>query len=445
MNNLTDIIAAISDFVCGYPLFLTLIGGGLFLFIRSRAISFRMLGSSVRALRDSMNSKGGDSGQITSIQALMSSVASTVGMGNIAGVAIALVVGGPGAIFWMWVSALVGMSTKFFEGTLSIMYKGKDREGQTQGGMMYIITSAFGEKWRPMAQFFTVAALVGTLAVMQSNQLVESITTVITSPLGIPDTWMLRTGLGIAIAASVGAVVLGGIERISVIASRIVPVMVCSYFVVVAVILVLNIKDVPAVFASIVSNAFNLKAGLGAFMGVALTGARRAAYVNEAGVGTASMMHGASSNTEPLREGFIAMLAPAIDSGLVCTLTSLPILLAGNYADAEGVKGLTIALGAFGKLLPGIGQYLLMIMVFCFAFSTMFSYSYYGQKCSNFLFGSKYIKVYNWFYIVSLVIAAVIPLGVAVSIMDLAFALMAFPTMFTLIRLSPKVLAMLKK
>lgn len=444
MERILDIITAVSDFICGYPLFLVLIGGGLFLFVRSRAISVRRISSSVRALRDARRAAGGN-GQISSIQALLSSVASTVGMGNIAGVAIALVVGGPGAIFWMWVSALVGMSTKFFEGALSIMYKGKDRDGNVQGGMMYIITTAMGEKWRPLARFFTVVALIGTLAVMQSNQLVESIITVFTDPMGIPNTWMLRMALGLVIAASVGAVMLGGIERISRIASRIVPFMVCSYLVVVGLILVLHIGEVPGLFARIFSSAFSMEAGVGGMMGVALTGARRAAYVNEAGIGTASMMHGASRNDDPLREGFIAMLAPAIDSGLVCTLSALPILLAGDYAGAEGVKGLNIALGAFAKLLPGVGQYLLMAMVLCFAFSTMFSYSYYGQKCSNYLFGSRYVRAYNWFYIASLVVAAVIPLGVAVSIMDLSFALMALPTMFTLLRLSPRVMQLLQK
>ena len=166
--------------------------------------------------------------------------------------------------------------------------------------------------------------------------------------------------------------------------------------------------------------------------------------VNEAGVGTASMMHGASKNTDPIREGLIAMLAPAIDSGFVCTLTAIPILLAGQYAGVEGVKGLYIALNSFGALLPGIGQYLLMAIVFCFAFSTMFSYSYYGQKCTSFLFGTRRIKYYNYYYLAMIVVAAVIPLDALVGLMDLAFALMACCTMFALIKLAPRVKALMR-
>ena len=176
----------------------------------------------------------------------------------------------------------------------------------------------------------------------------------------------------------------------------------------------------------------------GGILGTALTGARRAAYVNEAGVGTASMMHGASRNDNPIREGLVAMIGPAIDSGLVCTLTAFPILIAGNYASEGGIKGLYIALNSFEQLLPGYGHYLLMVMVFFFAFSTMFSYSYYGLKCTNFLFGAENAKYYNYFYLVMIVVAAMIPLGAVVAIMDLAFALMALPTMTSLLLLAPR-------
>ncbi|MCF0182008.1 MAG: alanine:cation symporter family protein, partial [Muribaculaceae bacterium] len=203
-------------------------------------------------------------------------------------------------------------------------------------------------------------------------------------------------------------------------------------------VMVMNYDLIPGVFASIFKGAFSMEAGFGAFAFVALTGARRAAFVNEAGVGTASMMHGASRNTDAVREGLIAMLAPAIDSGLVCTLTAMPILIAGQYTNVEGVKGLYIALNSFGALLP-YGQYMLMAIVFFFAFSTMFSYSYYGQKCTNFLFGANNAKYYNYFYLVTILIAAVIPLATMVSIMDLAFAGMALCTMFMLIALSPRV------
>lgn len=442
LQSASDLITRISDFVCGYPLFLLLIGGGLYLFFYSGCVSLRCLGRSMRALRHSDTCA---EGQISSVQALMSAIASTVGMGNIAGVAIAITVGGPGAIFWMWVSAVVGMSTKFFEGALSIMYRGHDSAGQPQGGTMYTLVNGLGGKWRPLATFFAVAGLIGTLCVMQANQLVESVTTVFTTPAGIANTVALRFAMGVVIALIVGSVIVGGIKRISAISSKIVPVMVSGYMLLVLVIVFLNIERLPEAFASIFRSAFSMEAGIGGILGTALTGARRAAYVNEAGVGTAGMMHGASRNDNPLREGFVAMIGPAIDSGLVCTLTALPILLAGNYTSAEGIKGLYIALNSFEALLPGWGQYLLMVMVFFFAFSTMFSYSYYGLKCTNFLFGAHRAKYYNYFYLMMIVVAAVVPLGTVVAVMDLSFALMALPTMLSLLLLAPRVKKLMKQ
>ena len=446
LEKLSDWIVSASDAVCGYPEFFLLIGGGLFLFIYSGAVSIRRLPWALRVLREKQASDSGkQSGQISSVQALLSAIAATVGMGNIAGVAIALSIGGPGTVFWMWVSALVGMATKFFEGTLSIMYKGRDSAGEVQGGPMYIITQGLGKKWKPLAVAFSIFGLVGTLCFMQANQLVESVTTVFTTPMGIENTVTLRFIMGVVMVLIVGAVILGGIKRIALLASRIVPVMVVLYLIMVLVIMALNFREIPGVFGKIFESAFDMRAGFGAFAYVALTGARRAAFVNEAGVGTASMMHGASKNTEPVREGLIAMLGPAIDSGLVCTLTSIPIIIAGNYVGLTDPKGLYVALGAWGQLLPGIGQLLLMTIVFFFAFSTMFSYSYYGQKCTNYLFGAHNVKWYNYYYLAMILVAAVIPLKTMVSIMDLAFALMALCTMFTIIALSPRVKRQMKE
>ena len=438
-DKLGEWIIWLSDTLCNYPEFLLLIGGGLFLFCYSGAVSIRRLPQAIKALTAKQTADSGKAeGQISSVQALLSAIAATVGMGNIAGVAIALSLGGPGVIFWMWVSALVGMSTKFFEGTLSIMYKGQDDKGETQGGPMYIITKGLGEKWKPMAVAFSIFGLIGTLCFMQANQLVESVTTVFTTPMGIENTPMLRFIMGLVMVVIVGGVILGGIKRIAKFASSIVPTMVIIYLAMVIVIMVMNYKAIPGVFASIFEEAFSLKAGFGAMVGVAVIGARRAAFVNEAGVGTASMMHGASKNPEPVREGLIAMLGPAIDSGLVCTLTAIPILIAGNYVGLDDPKGLYVALGAWGQLLPHVGHVLLMIIVFFFAFSTMFSYSYYGQKCTSYLLGADRGKYYNYFYLAMIVVAAVVPLKVVVGVMDLAFFFMACCTMTTIIALSPK-------
>lgn len=451
LDKLGEFITIVADTLCGYPLFILLIGGGLFLWCYSGFASLRYLPNALKALRQ--KNSGADNGQISSVQALASVIAATVGMGNIAGVAIALVMGGPGAIFWMWISALVGMSTKFHEGVLAITYKGRNEFGEPQGGTMHIIEQGLGRRWKPMAVFFAIAGMFGTLAIMNANQLTEAVVSVFTTPAGLDSSTTLSaiasaTGLdndgafrllfGIGVATLVAIVVLGGIKRIARVASVFVPFMVGLYFILVLYIILTHITEVPGVFASIFKSAFNLEAGWGAVAGIAIVGARRAALVNDAGIGTATIMHGASRNDRPVREGLIAMLGPAIDSGLVCTLTALAILLCGQIPEGEGIKGLEIAMTAFGNAMPG-GQFALMFIVLCFALSSMFSYSYYGNRCAAYLFGEKRARFYSYFFILTLVIFAVIPVGAAVGLCDLFYALMAFPTMITLILLRRRV------
>lgn len=443
-------IADIADVVCSYPLFFLLIGGGLYLFISSGAVSIRRLPASIRELRSKQGH--GQHGQISSTQALLSVVAATIGLGNIAGVAIALVVGGPGAIFWMWVSALVGMATKYHEGALAVMYKGKDDQGNPRGGTMHIIEQGLGRKWTPLARFFAIAGMFGTLCIMNANQLTEAFMTTFTTPesveasgflsavgsaVSLSNTQTYRLLFGCAVAAVVSLVIFGGIKRIANVASVLVPFMVGIYFLMVMYIILTNLHAVPAVFGRIFSEAFNLQAGFGAFAGIAIIGARRAALVNDAGIGTATIMHGSSRNTNPVREGLVAMLGPAIDSGLVCTLTAVAILLCGNI-DVEGVKGLEVAMRAFGNAIPG-GTYMLMFIVICFALSSMFSYSYYGTSCATYLFGARRGRWFTYFFVATLVIFAIVPLEAAVGMCDLFYALMAIPTMLSVILLSGRV------
>jgi len=430
------LIVDFGNWLWGMPLFLLLIGGGSWFLIYSGFVPFRYYGRALKSLRKKEDDAPG---QISSFEALASAIASTVGMGNISGVAVALTMGGPGTIFWMWVSAIVGMATKFFEGSLTIMFKGKDSAGEPQGGPMYMITQGLGQKWKPMAVFFSVFGLIGTLCLMQANQLTEAITTVVTTPMGIENSFLLRMFIGIAITLIVSVVVLGGIKRISKVSAKLVPAMVAMYFLLVGYIVLTNLSVVPEVFASIFEQAFQFKAGLGGLAGSAIViGARRAAFVNEAGVGTASMMHGASKNTEPIREGLVAMIGPSIDSGLVCTLTALAIMINGQY-EVSQLQGIQMAMNSFEMSIPGLGHYLLLIMATIFAFSTMFSYSYYGVKCTNFLFGARYANYYNYFFLIMLVVGAVISLDVVVGVIDSAYALMAIPTMITLLILSPRV------
>lgn len=442
-------VGAAADFLCGYPLFVCLIIGGLYLFLRSGAVSLRCLPEAMRELR--RKEGGGTQGEISSVEALASVVAATVGMGNIAGVAIALVMGGPGAVFWMWVSALVGMSTKYHEGYLTTLFKTRS-EGKAAGGTMYMIENGLGRRWRWLAVTFATAGLLGTLAIMNVNQLTEAVATAFTTPSAVESSGFLTgvsalTGLdnpssfrllfGIGVAALVAVVALGGIRRIAKVASWFVPFMVGLYFLLVLYIIVTHIEGVPGVFRSIFSEAFNLRAGWGALAGIAIIGARRAALVNDAGVGTATIMHGSSANDDPHREGLVAMLGPAIDSGLVCTLTATAILLCGDISS-DSVKGLEIAMRAFGSAIPA-GEYLLMVIVLCFALSSMFSYSFYGTRCAAYLWGERRARYYTWFFIATLVVFAVMPLGVAVGFCDLFYALMAFPTMLTLLMLRSRV------
>ena len=450
MDRLGKFILDIADFICGYPLFFLLIGGGLYLFLSSGMVSVRRFPNAIKALRAKSDAKNGE---ISSAQALLSVVAATVGLGNIAGVAIALVMGGPGAMFWMWVSAMVGMATKFHEGALAIMYKGRDSEGNPKGGTMYIIEQGLGKKWKPLARFFAIAGLFGTLCIMNVNQLTEGVMTTFTTSdsinssslltglgsfLGASNETVFKALFGLAIAVIVALVVLRGVTRIAKVASVLVPFMVGIYFVMVLYIILSRLGDVPAAFASIFREAFNLRAGFGAFAGIAIIGARRAALVNDAGIGTATIMHGASRNNEPVREGLVAMLGPAIDSGFVCTLTAIALLLCGDFSNVDGIKGLQVAMDAFGSAIPA-GEYLLMGVVVCFALSSMFSYSYYGTSCATYLVGPKKARWYTWAFIGSLVIFAVVPLEAAVGMCDLFYAFMALPTMIALLLLSRRV------
>ncbi|MDE6860147.1 MAG: alanine:cation symporter family protein [Duncaniella sp.] len=444
-------VTALADFLCGYPLFILLIGGGFFLFFYSGMASLRHLPLALREIRTKQSNASGE--QISSVQALASVVAATVGMGNIAGVAIALVMGGPGAIFWMWVSALVGMSTKFHEGVLTTRYKTEGENGKPAGGTMYIIDRGLGQRWHWLAVTFAIAGMLGTLCIMNANQLTEAILTTFTTSgwlegngavegvaaaTGLDTVSSFRLMVGIGLAFLVTLVVVGGIKRIAKVATWLVPFMVGLYFLLVIYIIVTHLSEVPVVLKSIFTEAFNLRAGWGALVGIAIIGARRAALVNDAGVGTATIMHGASANREPVREGLIAMLGPSIDSGLVCTLTAVAILLCDDLSAVDGVKGLEVAMKAFGNAIP-MGEYLLMVIVLCFALSSMFSYSFYGNRCAAYLFGERKARYYTWFFIVTLVIFAVVPLGVAVGFCDLFYALMAFPTMITLLMLRKEV------
>lgn len=444
METLDSIFQSYADYAWGLPLIVLLIGGGLYLIIRSHFLPFRYLSHALNALRGKYDNPNAP-GEITHFQALSTALASTVGMGNIAGVAVAIHIGGPGAMFWMWMSAIIGMSTKFFTCTLAVMYRGKDSNGDIQGGPMYFIMEGLGKSWKPLAVFFSICGLIGALPVFNVNQLKQAINYILLEPNGVAETSTSNFIIGLVLVAITAVVILGGLDRISKTASKLVPGMVLLYFVLVMIILGVYIDEVPKYLALMFTDAFsadNFKGDSflgGALGGLILLGVRRGAFSNEAGIGTAPMAHGATKTTEPVREGLVAMLGPAIDTLVVCTLTALAILVTGVWQTSE-VNGVSLTAAAFNDAIPVYGNYLLLICLATFSISSLFTYSYYGTKCMSFLFGAHNKHYYNYFYIASIILGAITPLSMMLNLIDGTFALMAIPTMTATILLAPKVI-----
>ncbi len=432
-----------ASYAWGLPLLIILIGGGLYLIFRIHFLPFRYLGHAIGILRGKYD-KESDAGEISHFQALTTALSATIGMGNISGVAIAIFIGGPGAVFWMWISAIIGMSTKFFTASLAIMFRGKDSDGAIQGGPMYFITEGLGKKWRPLAILFSISGLIGALPVFNVNQLTQALNDILLKPAGLYTGLMSNIVIGLILATITAIVVLGGITRIGKTATRLVPSMVIVYFVMVLIILGVHIDVVPKYLLMIFTDAFSASnfegdAFLGGVLGgLILLGVRRGAFSNEAGIGTAPMAHGAARTNEPIREGLVAMLGPAIDTLLICTLTALAILVTGVWQSSEA-NGVSLTANAFSQAIPNIGKYVLLFCIVIFSVSSLFSYSYYGTKCMSFLFGTKYKHFYNYFYVASILVGATTSLALMVNLIDTFFALMAIPTMLGTILLAPKV------
>jgi alanine or glycine:cation symporter, AGCS family len=443
MEQLNQLTAAFSSAVWGLPLLILLIGGGLYLLVLSHFLPFRFIGHAIQVLRGKYDDPD-DPGEITHFQALTTALSSTIGMGNIAGVAVAISIGGPGAVFWMWVSAIVGMSTKFFTCTLAIMYRGKDSAGELQGGPMYFIMEGLGKSWKPLAVMFSVCGLIGALPVFNVNQLTQAINDILLAPNGVEVGFTSNLIVGLVLVGITAIVILGGLGRISRTASKMVPSMVLLYFVSVVIILVVNIDVVPKYFAMIFTDAFaagNFKGDAffgGLVGGLILLGIKRGAFSNEAGIGTAPLAHGAAKTNEPVREGLVAMLGPAIDTLLICTLTALAILVTGVW-ETTSDNGVSLTASAFSEAMPVYGKYLLLVCIAVFSISSLFSYSYDGSKCMSFLIGADKKHYYNYIYITSIILGATTSLSAMINLIDGVFALMAIPTMTATIILAPKV------
>jgi alanine or glycine:cation symporter, AGCS family len=436
------VFVAFGNYAWGMPLLLLLMGGGLFFVLYSRFQPYRYLKHSIGILTGKYDDPNAP-GDINHFQALSSALAATVGMGNISGVAIAIVMGGPGALFWMWMSALVGMMTKFYTCTLAIMYRGKDSSGKIQGGPMYVIREGLGEKWKPLASFFALCGLIGCTPMFQSNQLTQIIRDKVLIPAELVtagSSFFSDAIIGLVLVGLVSLVIFGGIKRIGTVASKLVPLMVVLYSVSVLYIILNNVSEVPYYFGLILNDAFTGNAVVGGAVGeVIRVGIRRAAFSNEAGIGTEALAHGAARTKEPVREGLVAMLEPVIDTLLVCTMTGLAILMTGVWTDTSA-DGVTLTAMAFSAGLPGgVGIVILILCVLIFSLTTMFTYSYYGTKCLGYLLGAERQHWYNYFYIFTIWFGAVASIDAVISLIDGMFAMMAIPTMVSALALSPKV------
>jgi AGCS family alanine or glycine:cation symporter len=446
---MTEFIRTLANAIWTPVLFL-LILGGLFFFFYSRFIPYKYFRHAINILRGKYDNPN-DPGYINAYQALSTALASTVGMGNIAGVAYAISIGGPGALFWMWITAFVGMSSNFFTSSLAVMYRGRDSQGNLQGGPMYVIREALAKRWHWLAVVFSACCLIGCLPIFQANQLTQAIREIGFQNYDLGTLRILSTEIsvfnlitGIILTLIAGIVILGGIERIGNWAGRMVPLMIVLYFISVLFILFVHIESVPHYLWLIVTDAFKgefYKGPLfgGVLGGLILTGVRRASFSSEAGIGTAPLALGASKSREPIREGLVSMLSPAVDTLVVCTLTALAILVTDVWQTSK-TNGVTLTATAFESTIPYAGKYLLLICAFFFAVTSLFSYCYYGSKSMAFLVGVKYGWYYNYFYLATIIFGAVVKMETVINIIDIAYAAMAFPTMISGFILAPRVM-----
>ena len=422
--------------VWGTPLVALLLGGGCFFIIASRALPYRYMGHAIAILRGRYDTPDAN-GEISHQQALAAALSNTMGLGNIAGVALAIVAGGPGAVFWMWMSAIVGIATKFFTCSLGVMYRGKDSLGNLQGGPMYVIREALPRPYYPLAILFSLAGLIGTLPIFQANQLTALIQDTVLA--GEAPEWA-PLAIGVVIATVVGSVIFGGLPRVAKVAVALLPTMVLVYLAMTMWVLGNHLSDIPRVLAMIFTEALSPTAVGGGFLGVMLIGISRGAFSNEAGVGTEVMAHSAAKTDEPIREGMLATLGPVFDTLIVCTCTALVILLAGNWQSPGDMSGITLTADAFRSEMGNVGLITLGFVALILSTTTMFAGWYFGAKCFGFLVGAKWQPYFRWFFVAAVVFGATVSIDVVFNLISASYGIMAIPTMVSAIVLAPRVL-----
>ena len=444
---ITKVNGAVNAFVWGIPAMILILGVGLYLTIGTRMIQLRKFGHSMKETIGRVFAKTESKhGSITPFQAVCTALSATVGTGNIAGVAGAIAIGGPGAVFWMWISALLGMCTKFVEVTLAVHFRERNRQGDWVGGPMYFIKNGLGKKWMWLAITFAALGAVtvfGTGNATQVNAIITSINSALYNFGVVPENGIpaVNLGIGIVIAILTGLVLLGGVKRIGRVAEKLVPFMALLYVVLGIGVVVINIKHVPGVFGMIFQGAFNPQAVTGGIVGSMFlslrNGVARGIFSNEAGLGTASIAHASADTDNPVKQGLFGIFEVFCDTIIICTLTALVILCSGvtvNYGQAAGaaltISGFTASYGGWVSIITAVAM--------CsFALSTILGWGLYGMRCVEFIFGSRANKPFMLVYSLVAIVGATIDLGLLWSICDTFNGLMAIPNLIGVALLSP--------
>jgi len=430
-------MSQLNNLVWGPPMLIMILGVGLFLSLGLKLMPIFKLGAGFRLMWQGRKPIGDDAeGDIPPFQALMTALSATVGTGNIAGVATAVFLGGPGALFWMWLTALVGMATKYSEAVLAVRFRETDERGVYMGGPMYYIRNGLGKNWAWLGVLFAIFAAIAGFGIGNTVQ-ANSVADVMEASFGVPH-WVT----GLVLMVLVGLVLIGGIKRIGQVASALVPLMAIFYLMAGLIVLAINAADLPAAFALVFKHAFSPIAAEGGFAGAAVWaalrfGVARGIFSNEAGLGSAPIAHASAKTNSPVNQGMVAMLGTFIDTIIICTITGMVIITSGVWTS--GVSGAELTSMAFESALPGVGNYVVAIALAVFAFTTTLGWSFYGERCMEFLFGARAVVPYRIAWILALPVGATLNLGFVWLVADTLNAMMALPNLIALLLLSPVV------
>ncbi|CYU54918.1 sodium:alanine symporter family protein [Streptococcus suis] len=431
-----ELFKAINNLVWGPPLLLLLVGTGVYFTLRLGVFQIGKLPTAFRLIFSSDQSGQGD---VSSFAALCTALAATVGTGNIVGVATAITTGGPGALFWMWVAAFFGMATKYAEGFLAIKYRTKDANGQAAGGPMHYITLGMGQKWKPLAIFFAISGVLVALLGMGTFSQVNSIASSMSASFGLAPQLV-----SIVTAISIAFFIFGGIEKISDVSTKIVPFMAILYILASLIVLVVHWNELLPTLGLVLKSAFSPAAAVGGFVGATVKeaiqrGIARGVFSNESGLGSAPIAAAAAKSDNPVEQGLISMTGTFIDTIIICTLTGLTILVTGQWS-VEGLEGAPLTQAAFATVFGNTGSIALTISLVLFAFTTILGWSYYGERCIEFLFGTKSILPYRLVFVTMVALGGFLKLDLIWTIADIVNGLMALPNLIALLALSPVII-----